>query len=119
MKMNFNEMSEMNVALLVFSIMVTVFLMICSLTSKTRSHKFMKGFSYVLIGHILMQLGEIGIWIFQGKPNRIVILEICCILSFGVGTFMTAMFTYCMLYFFMEKQRVSLLPAYILSLIHI
>ena len=119
MKMNFNEMSEMNVALLVFSIMVTVFLMICSLTSKTRSHKFMKGFSYVLIGHILMQLGETGIWIFQGKPNRIVILEICCILSFGVGTFMTSMFTYCILYFFMEKQRVSLLPAYIMTVFSI
>ena len=64
---NFNEMSLLNVSLLVFSALVTLFLLIGAITDMNRKSRFMSSFIILLISNILMQLVKQEYGFLQGN----------------------------------------------------
>ena len=57
---NLNNNIELNVGLLWFSAVITLFILLGVVTDKTRSRPFMKCFTALLATNILMLLGESG-----------------------------------------------------------
>ena len=112
---NFNEMRLLNGFLLVFSVLVTLFLLIGSVTDVNRTRTFMKHFIILLISNLFMQLGEAGIWLFGGVPENITVLKVSALMSFVFSYVLIASYTYCLLYFVCEKKKVSILPAHIIA----
>ena len=114
---DFNKMPEVNICLLIFSVLVMGFILIAAITDPTRKRPFMKSFICLLASGIVVQLGEAGIWFFVGRTDNVISLTICCILSYGVGSFIVVLFTYTILEFFREKENISLLPAHVIAVI--
>ena len=112
---NFNEMRLLNGSLLVFSVLVTLFLLIGSVTDVNRTRTFMKHFIILLISNLFMQLGEAGIWFFGGVPENVTVLKVSALMSFVFSYVLIASYTYCLLYFVREKKTVSLLPGHIIA----
>ena len=112
---NFNEMRLLNGFLLVFSVLVTLFLLIGSVTDVNRTRTFMKHFIILLISNLFMQLGEAGIWFFGGVPENITVLKVSALMSLVFSYILIASYTYCLLYFVREKKTVSLLPGHIIA----
>lgn len=112
---NFNEMRLLNGSLLVFSVLVTLFLLIGAVTDVNRTRTFMKHFIILLMSNLFMQLGEAGIWIFGGVPENIAVLKVSALMSLVFSYILIASYTYCLLYFVSEKKTVSLLPAHIIA----
>lgn len=112
---NFNEMRLLNGFLLVFSVLVTLFLLIGSVTDVNRTRTFMKHFIILLISNLFMQLGEAGIWFFGGVPENVTVLKVSALMSFVFSYVLIASYTYCLLYFVREKMTVSLLPGHIIA----
>ena len=102
---NFNEMRLLNGFLLVFSVLVTLFLLIGSVTDVNRTRTFMKHFIILLISNLFMQLGEAGIWFFGGVPENVTVLKVSALMSFVFSYVLIASYTYCLLYFVREKRR--------------
>ena len=112
---NLNEMRLLNGFLLVFSVLVTLFLLIGSVTDVNRTRTFMKHFIILLISNLFMQLGEAGIWFFGGVPENVTVLKVLALMSFVFSYVLIASYTYCLLYFVREKKTVSLLPGHIIA----
>ena len=112
---NFNEMRLLNGFLLVFSVLVTLFLLIGSVTDVNRTRTFMKHFIILLISNLFMQLGEAGIWFFGGVPENVTVLKVSALMSFVFSYVLIASYTYCLLYFVREKKTVSLLSGHIIA----
>ena len=112
---NFNEMRLLNGFLLVFSVLVTLFLLIGSVTDVNRTRTFMKHFIILLISNLFMQLGEAGIWLFGGVPENVTVLKVSALMSFVFSYVLISSYTYCLLYFVREKKTVSLLPGHIIA----
>ena len=112
---NFNEMRLLNGFLLVFSVLVTLFLLIGSVTDVNRTRTFMKQFIILLISNLFMQLGEAGIWFFGGVPENVTVLKVSALMSFVFSYVLIASYTYCLLYFVREKKTASLLPGHIIA----
>ena len=112
---NFNEMRLLNGFLLVFSVLVTLFLLIGAVTDVNRTRTFMKYFIILLISTLFMQLGEAGIWLFGGVPENITVLKVSALMSFVFSYVLIASYTYCLLYFVREKKTASLLPGHIIA----
>ena len=112
---NFNEMRLLNGFLLVFSVLVTLFLLIGSVTDVNRTRTFMKHFIILLISNLFMQLGEAGIWFFGGVPENVTVLKVSALMSFVFSYVLIASYTYCLLYFVREKKTASLLPGHIIA----
>lgn len=112
---NFNEMRLLNGSLLMFSVLVTLFLLIGAVTDVNRTRTFMKHFIILLISNLFMQLGEAGIWFFGGAPENITVLKVSALTSFVFSYALIASYTYCLLHFVREKKTVSLLPAHIIA----
>lgn len=111
---NFNEMNLLNVCLLVFSALVTLFLLIGAITDMNRKSRFMSSFIILLISNILMQLGEAGIWFFSGKPENIALLNISAMMSMVFSYVLIFAYARCLTEFVCERKRVSLIPNYII-----
>ena len=111
---NFNEMSLLNVSLLVFSALVTLFLLIGAITDMNRKSRFMSSFIILLIANILMQLGEAGIWLFSGKPENIVLLNISAMMSMVFSYVLISAYAHCLTEFVCERKKVSFVPNYII-----
>lgn len=58
---DFNSMRELNIGLLAFSSLVTMFLFFGTVTDQKRKRPFMRHFSYLLLTNIIMQVAEIGV----------------------------------------------------------
>ena len=112
---NFNEMRLLNGFLLVFSVLVTLFLLIGSVTDVNRTRTFMKFFIILLISNLFMQLGEAGVWFFGSVPENVTVLKVSALMSFVFSYVLIASYTYCLLYFVREKKTVSLLPGHIIA----
>lgn len=112
---NFNEMRLLNGFLLVFSVLVTLFLLIGAITDTNRTRTFMKFFIILLISNLFMQLGETGIWLFEGVPQNFTVIKVSALMSFVFSYVLIASYTYCLLYFVREKKTVSLLPGHIIA----
>lgn len=106
------QMKELNIGLLVFAALVTLFLLIGSVAEHSWNRPFMKSFVFLLIANITIQLGEAGIWILEGKPENIPLMKLCCFLSFGIGSVMITLVSYCIVGLVREQKKVSWLPAH-------
>ena len=111
---NFNEMSLLNVSLLVFSVLVTLFLLIGAITDMNRKSRFMSSFIILLISNILMQLGEAGIWFFAGELDNIVLLNISAMMSMVFSYVLISAYAHCLTEFVCERKKVSFVPNYII-----
>ena len=111
---NFNEMSLLNVSLLVFSALVTLFLLIGAITDMNRKSRFMSSFIILLISNILMQLGEAGIWFFAGEQENIVLLNISAMMSMVFSYVLISAYAHCLTEFVCERKKVSFVPNYII-----
>ena len=111
---NFNEMSLLNVSLLVFSVLVTLFLLIGAITDMNRKSRFMSSFIILLISNILMQLGEAGIWFFAGELENIVLLNISAMMSMVFSYVLISAYAHCLTEFVCERKKVSFVPNYII-----
>ena len=111
---NFNEMSLLNVSLLVFSALVTLFLLIGAITDMNRKSRFMSSFIILLISNILMQLGEAGIWFFAGELENIVLLNISAMMSMIFSYVLISAYAHCLTEFVCERKKVSFVPNYII-----
>lgn len=111
---NFNEMNLLNVCLLVFSALVTLFLLIGAITDMNRKSRFMSSFIILLIANILMQLGEAGIWFFSGKPENIDLLNISAVVSLVFSYVLIVAYAHCLTEFIRERKKVSFVPNYII-----
>ena len=114
---NFNEMSLLNVSLLVFSALVTLFLLIGAITDMNRKSRFMSSFIILLISNILMQLGEAGIWFFAGELENIVLLNISAMMSMVFSYVLISAYAHCLTEFVCERKKVSFVPNYIIMAI--
>lgn len=108
-------MRLLNGSLLVFSVLVTLFLLIGAVTDVNRTGTFMKHFIILLISNLFMQLGEADICLFGGVPENITVLKVSALMSLVFSYILIASYTYCLLYFVREKKKVSLLPAHIIA----
>lgn len=104
---NLNNNIELNVGLLWFSAVITLFMFLGVVTDKTRSRPFMKCFTALLATNILMLLGESGLWIFGGLPENVPLLKLCAFLSFGLGAILEVLYAYCLIGFVRERQKIS------------
>lgn len=111
---NFNEMSLLNVSLLVFSALVTLFLLIGAITDMNRKSRFMSSFIILLISNILMQLGEAGICFFAGELENIVLLNISAMMSMVFSYVLISAYAHCLTEFVCERKKVSFVPNYII-----
>lgn len=111
---NFNEMNLLNMSLLVFSALVTLFLLIGAITDMNRKSRFMSSFIILLIANILMQLGEAGIWLFSGKPENIDLLNISVVVSLVFSYVLIVAYAHCLTEFICERKKVSFVPNYII-----
>lgn len=111
---NINEMSLLNVSLLVFSALVTLFLLIGAITDMNRKSRFMSSFIILLISNILMQLGEAGIWFFAGELENIVLLNISAMMSMVFSYVLISAYAHCLTEFVCERKKVSFVPNYII-----
>lgn len=111
---NFNEMNLLNVCLLVFSSLVTLFLLIGAVTDMNRKSRFMISFIILLISNILMQLGEAGIWLFAGKSENIDLLNISAVMSLVFSYVLISAYAHCLTEFIREREKVSFVFDYII-----
>lgn len=117
---DFVSMSSVNISLLIFSVLVTLCILIAAVTATTRKRKFMRSFAVLLVSDIIVQLGEIGIWFFEGSQDMAVAVKICAVMSYGVGSMLIGFLTYCLAgfageKFLSEKEKISLVPARIMT----
>lgn len=111
---NFNEMSLLNVSLLVFSALVTLFLLIGAITDMNRKSRFMSSFIILLLSNILMQLGEAGIWFFAGELENIVLLNISAMMSMVFSYVLISAYAHCLTEFVCERKKIFFVPNYII-----
>ena len=111
---DFNQMNLLNVCLLVFSALVTLFLLIGVITDMNRKSRFMSSFIVLLISNILMQLGEAGIWFFAGKSENIVLLNISAVMSLVFSYALISAYARCLTEFIRERKKVSFVFDYII-----
>lgn len=103
---DFNSMRELNIGLLAFSSLVTLFLYFGTVTDQKRKLPFMRHFSYLLFTDIIMQTAEIGICIFDGSNQRELLYLFLC-LSYGGGAALMTIYTYCLTSFIKENAVVT------------
>lgn len=113
------KVSQLNVCLYIFSVTIVLFIFIGALSDIKKHAVFMKCFVYLLAADILMQLGEMGIWFFERKPETSLILNISSVMSFGFGYIMVALYAYCLIGFIESKnnEKIPRLPARIMSIL--
>ncbi|MGN1433113.1 MAG: sensor histidine kinase [Ruminococcus sp.] len=114
---NLNYNLELNVGLLWFSAVITLFMLLGAVTDKTRSRPFLKCFIALLATNILMLLGESGLWIFGGSPENILILKVSAFLSFGLGVVLEVLYAYCLIGFVRERKKISWKYANVIAVI--
>ncbi|MGN1457459.1 MAG: sensor histidine kinase [Acutalibacteraceae bacterium] len=114
---NLNNNIELNVGLLWFSAVITLFMLFGTVTDRTRNRPFMKCFIALLAANIIMLIGESGLWIFGGSPDNIPVLKLSAFLSFGTGAVLEVLYAYCLTGFVRERQKVSWKYANVIAVI--
>ena len=60
-------------------------MLIGSVTDVNRTRTFMKHFIILLISNLFMQLGEAGIWLFEGVPQNFTVIKVSAFGMFAKG----------------------------------
>ena len=100
---NFNDMLELNIGLLVFAILVTIFILLGCVGYKSRSLSYMRNFVWLVCMNLVMLAGEAGIWIMKLGFENVWLMKLCCFFSFGGGTVMGFIYLLCILSFVKER----------------
>ena len=108
--LNFEEMIMLNVSLYAFSMLVTLFLLIGTVTDNERKKPFIISFTFLLISNIFMQLGEAGIWLFEGSPDNVILLYLSAQTSLVFNYVLVISYIHCLTSFIKEKTSVSPVP---------
>ena len=82
---DFNEMMELNVGLLIFSILINLLLLVGALTDEGRNKPFMRNYIWLMVANVFMLTGEVGIWLSDGIPGRELLMKTGLLLSCGCG----------------------------------
>lgn len=114
---NLNNNFELNVGLLWFSAVITLFMLLGVVTDRTRTRPFIKCFTALLATNILMLIGESVLWIFGGSPENIPILKVSAFFSFGLGVVLEVLYAYCLIGFVRERQKISWKYANVIAVI--
>ena len=110
-----NHQTYLNVSLLLFSALVSTFLLFGALISRVRNRLFLHRIIALLVTQILMQLGEAGIWYWNGNPEKAWLIKLCCFISFGMGLVVTTLFVYCFVAILERRGRVNLVPIHYIA----
>ncbi|MGN0182344.1 MAG: sensor histidine kinase [Candidatus Ornithomonoglobus sp.] len=102
-----DKMNLCNLCLYAFSVLVTLFLLIGAATDTERRKEFMKSFILLLISNIVMQLGEAGIWLFDGSLDKAGLLYLSAELSLIFSYVLVACYVRCLTFFIREKTQIS------------
>lgn len=111
---DFNNMPELNICLLLFSILVNLVLLAGTLMECKPIRSYIKSFTVLLVVNICMQAGEMGIWLFDILKNPLMI-KVCSFLSFACSPALMVTFNYCLIGFVREKKEVSYRLSYLVS----
>lgn len=111
---DFNNMPELNICLLLFSILVNLVLLAGTLMECKPIRSYIKSFTVLLVVNICMQAGEMGIWLFDILKNPLLI-KVCSFFSFACSPVLMATFNYCLIGFVREKKEVSYRLSYLVS----
>lgn len=114
---DFNKMTELNIGLLLFAALVTIFLLIGSMIDKNRNRPFMKRFIYLLVFHIVMLFCEAAMRVYEGISAMIPLTELFFMLSFCFSYVVVAFYAYCLVGFVKEREDVSWKYAHIIALL--
>ena len=76
-----NTDTFLNVSLLLFSSLVTAFILFGLYMSRIRKPFFLRKMYVLLLGQIIMQLGEAGIWYWNGSPAKAWPIKFCCLMT--------------------------------------
>ncbi|MGN1115108.1 MAG: sensor histidine kinase [Candidatus Ornithomonoglobus sp.] len=112
---DFNEMPWLNVCLLIFDAVVTLFLLIGAAVDTNRKSPFMSSFIVLLVSNIFMQLGEAGIWLFEGMPDKLVLLNVSALTSLVFSYVLIASYAYCLTGFVRERAEISAWLAHVIA----
>lgn len=114
----FNDMLELNIGLLVFSILVTFFILLGCVGYRSRNLSYMRYFVWIVCMNLVMQVGECGLWIMKLGFENVWLTKIFAFFSYGGGTVMAFFYLICILSFVKERGAtdVSYRPANIVMI---
>ena len=100
-------MIELNVGLLIFSILINLLLLVGAFTDEGRNKPFMRNYIWLMVANVFMLAGEVVIWLSDGMPERAFLMNTGLFLSCGCGYLVVTFFAYCLVSFVREKKKVS------------
>ena len=114
----FNAMLELNIGLLIFSILVTFFILLGCVGYKSRNLSYMRNFVWLVCMNLVMQVGEAGLWIMRLGFENAWLTKLCAFCSYGGGTVMALCYLFCILSFVKERGAldVSYRLAYVMMI---
>lgn len=108
--LNFDYFPMLNVMLLSFSALVTLFLLLGVFIAKIRLHAYTKSFCCFLVAHIILQLAEAGMYYWGKQPENIWLFGFCCFLTYSMEILIMPLFTKCLVDSCRELQEISFIP---------
>lgn len=96
---DFNNMIELNIGLLVFSILVTFFILLGCFGCKGRNLSYMRNFVWLVCMNLVMLVGECGLWIMKLGFEKVWLTKLFGFLSYSGGTVMAIFYLLCILSF--------------------
>ena len=116
---NFNEMTELNIGLLVFAILVTFFILLGCVGYKSRNLSYMRNFVWIVCMNLVMLIGECGLWIMKLGFKNVWLTKLFGFFSYGGGTIMALFYLFCILSFVEERGApdVSYRSAYLMRIV--
>ena len=117
--LNFNEMIELNIGLLVFAILVTFFILLGCVGYKSRNLSYMRNFVWIVCMNLVMLIGECGLWIMKLGFKNVWLTKLFGFFSYGGGTIMALFYLFCILSFVEERGApdVSYRSAYLMRIV--
>ena len=115
---NFNDMLELNIGLLAFAILVTVFILLGCVGYRSRNLSYMRNFIWIVCMNLVMLIGECGLWIMKLGYENVWLTKLFGFFSYGGGTVMALFYLFCILSFVKERgaPKVSYRPAYLIMI---
>lgn len=114
--LDFNSFPMLNVALLTFSALVTFFLLLGVFIAKINPKGFRKTFCLFLIAHILLQLGEAGMYYWGKAPEHLTLFSFSCFTTYTMEIFVLTLFTRCFEEYSKQTKQISLIPGTIVNI---
>lgn len=114
-----NDMLELNIGLLVFSILVTFFILLGCVGYKSRKLPYMRNFLWIVCMNLVMLIGECGLWIMKLGFENVCLTKLFALFSYGGGAVMALFYLFCILSFVKERgvPDVSYRLAYIMMIV--